>query len=158
MLPLLLSGALLVGCDDKTTSKSPNPTTDAQAADAKSSADKAAANAKADANKDAADAKAKADKAAANAKADTDKAAANAKADVDKAAADAKTDEVKAAAEAVRVQASKLLADLKTAVTGQKWADADALVKQLNGINDKLAADQKASFESLKKQYDDNKR
>ncbi|MGA2501318.1 MAG: hypothetical protein ABSH20_26565, partial [Tepidisphaeraceae bacterium] len=84
MLPLFLTGALLVGCDDKTTSKSPDPSTAAKAADAKAAADKAAADAKAAANKDAADAKAKADKAAANAKTDADKAAADTKTDVAK--------------------------------------------------------------------------
>jgi hypothetical protein len=98
MLPLFLTGALLMGCDDRSASKSPDASTNAKAA-----ADKAAAN-------------------------------------------------------AVRDQASKLLADLQTAVTAQKWTDAGALVKQLDAVRDRLAADQKASFDSLKKQYDDNKR
>ena len=152
MLPLFLSGALLIGCDDKPTSKSPDASTDARAADAKAVADKAAADAKTNATKAAADAKAKADKAAANAKADADKATADAKTDATKAAADAKT------AEVVKDQAAKLLADLQTAIKDQKWADANALVKQLDSLRDKLAADQKASLDNLKKQYDDNKR
>lgn len=143
MLPLFLTGALLVGCDDKPASKSD---TDAKAANAKSAA-----------NKDAADAKAVAEKAAADAKATADKVDANAKATADKVAADAKTAADKAAADTVRGQASKLLADLKAAVTGQKWPDAGALVKQLDDVRDKLAADQKAAFDSLKKQYENNK-
>ena len=103
MLPLFLTGALLIGCEDRIASNSPDASTEAKAADAKAAADKAAAD-------------------------------------------------------AVRDQASKLLADLQTAVTGQKWTDAGALVKQLDAVRDKLAADQQASFDSLKKQYEDNKR
>lgn len=145
LLPLFLTGALLVGCDDRTASK-PDASATAKAADAKAAADKTAADATAEAKKDAADAKAAADKAAANAKADADKAAANAKTDADKAAADA-----------ARNQASKRLADLQTAVTGQRWTEAGVLIKQMDGVRDNLAADQKATFDSLKKQYDDNK-
>jgi hypothetical protein len=134
MLPLFLTGAVLAGCDDK-AAKSPDPATAAKAADAKAEADK-----------DAADAKAKADK-----------SAANAKAAAEKSAADAKTAAVKAAAEAGKDQAAKLLSDLGTAVKGAKWTDAEAIIKQLDALRDKLPADKQASFDSLKKQYNDNK-
>ena len=151
MLPLFLTGALLVGCDDKTAS------TDAKAADAQATATKDAADVKAAADKTAANVKAAAKKDAADAEAAADKVAANAKAAAAKTAADIKTAADKAAADATRTQATKLLADLQTAVTGQKWPDAGALVKQLDAIRDGLAADQKASFDSLKKQYENNK-
>ena len=140
MLPLFLTGALLVGCD-KSSSNSP------EAADAA----KAAANAKADVNKNAADAKAAADKAAANASANVDKAAADAK------AAAAKTADDKTSSDAVRTQTSKMLADLQTAITEKKWGDAGPLVTQIDSMRDKLAADQKAMFDSLKKQFDASK-
>jgi len=169
VLPLFLAGAFLIGCDDK---KSPNA--DVNAADAKSAVDKAAADARSATIKETADAKAAADKAAANAQAagakeDADAKAADAKAaadkaaDADKATADAKAaaDKVaadKTAADALQRQTSKLLGDLKSAITDQKWSDAGAIVKQLDEVRDRLPADQKASFDSLKKQYDDNKR
>lgn len=151
VLPLFLAGGLLIGCEDRTASRSPDPNTAAKAADAKAEAEKAAADAKAAVDKDAANASAAADKAAADAKAAADKAAINAKVDADKAAADGKADAT------VRDQASKLLADLQTAVTNQKWTDAGVVVKQLDAIRDRLAVDQKATFDSLKKQYDNNK-
>jgi hypothetical protein len=163
MLPLFLTGALLMGCEDK-TAKSPDPATAAKADDAKADADKSAADAKAKADKVAADAKADADKVAANAKADADKAAAkadkvaaNAKADAAKAAMDAKTAAIKASAEAGKDQAAKLLSDLQTAVKDQRWTDAGPIIKQLDALRDKLPADQQATFDSLKKQYNDNK-
>lgn len=145
LLPLCLTGALLLGCDDK-TAKSPDPATAARAADAKADADKAAA-----------DAGAKADRVAVDVKADADKAAANTKADTDKAAVDVKTAARKASAEAGKDQAAKLISDLQTAVKDQKWSDAGPIIKQLDALRDKLAADQQATFDSLKKQYDANK-
>lgn len=157
MLPLFLTGALLMGCEEKLATKSPDAGADAKAAAVKADAVKAAADAKADATKTAADAKAAAAKTAANANAVADKAAANAKAEADKATADAKIAADEAAANAVRGQASKMITDLQTAVTDKKWADAGALVKQLDAVRDKLAADQKVSFDSLKKQYDANR-
>jgi len=158
MLPLFLAGALMMGCDDRSTSKSPNAGANARAADAKAAADKAAADTKAVAKKDAADAEALADKTAANTKAAADKAAAEAKAAADKVAANTKAAADKTAADDARTEATKLLADLQTAVTGQKWTDAGALVKQLDPVRSKLAADQKAAFDSLKTQYDNSKR
>ena len=134
ILPLFLTGALLMGCEDK-TAKSPDPATAAKAADAKADADKAAADAKADA----------------------DKAAADAKAAADKAAIDAKTAAKKASAEAGKDQAAKLLSDLQAAVKGQKWTDAGPIIKQLDALRDKLPADQQARFDGLKKQYNDSK-
>jgi len=53
VFPLLLAGAFLIGCDDKTS-----PNADVNAADAKSAVDKAAADAKSATIKEAADAKA----------------------------------------------------------------------------------------------------
>lgn len=157
MLPVFLAGALLAGCD-KDDSKSPDASAAAKTADAKADANKDAADAKATAIKNAADAKAATDKASANAEAAAEKTAANTKAAAEKAAANAKAASDKAAAETVRAQASKLLTDLQTAVTDQKWTDAAAIVKQLDAVRDKLDADQKAGFDSLKKQYDANKR
>ena len=144
-LPLFLSGVVLIGCEKPAAS--PDPAAAAKAADTKADVDKAAA-----------DAKAKTDKAVADAQAKADKAAADAKANVDKAAADAKTAADKAAAEAGKDQAAKLLSDLQAAVKDQKWTDAKPIITQLDALRDKLAADQQASFDSLKKQYDDNKR
>jgi hypothetical protein len=141
MLPLFLTGAVLMGCEDKTAK---SPESEAKTADAKTDADKREA-----------DVKAKADKTAADVKADAAKTAANAKADAAKAAADAKTAADKSAAEASRDQASKLLSDLKTAVKDEKWTDSQAIIKRLDDLRDKLTADQQASYDSLKKQYDD---
>jgi hypothetical protein len=146
MLPLFLTGALMVGCEDNTASQSPDATINAKAADAKAAARKDAADTKAAVDKAADDAKAAAKKVAADASAAADQTAANVKAAAEKAAADAQTS-----------QAARLLTDLKTAVTGQKWADAGAIVKQLDDIRGNLAAEQKAVFDSLKKQYEDNK-
>jgi hypothetical protein len=168
-LPLFLAGAILIGCDDKKS-----PSADVNAADAKASVDKAAADAKAVAAKEAEDAKATADKAAANAQAAGTKDAADAKAadakaaadksaEADKATADAKAaaDKVaadKTAAEALQKQSSTLLADLKTSITDQKWSGAETIIKQLDEVRDKLTPDQKTSFDSLKKEYEDKKK
>ena len=81
ILPLFLTGALMVGCDKGT--KTPEAT----------DAAKTAADTKAAVKKDAADVQAAAEKTAANAQADADKAAADAKAAADKAAADAKREQ-----------------------------------------------------------------
>lgn len=143
MLPLFLTGALMIGCDDNTAS-SPDATVNARAADAKAAAKKDAADAKSAVEKAADDAKAAAKKNAADASAAADKTAANVQAAADKAAAGAS-------------QASKLLADLQTAVKDQKWSDAGTLVKRLDAVRDDLAADQKAIFDGLKKQYNDHK-
>lgn len=145
MLPLFLASALLIGCEKK------DAATDSKAADTKANIDKAAADTKAAAEKAAADAKATAKKAAADADSAAEKTTANAKAAAEKAAADKKT------ADNARDEASKLLADLQTAVTNQKWSDAGAIVKQLDGLRDRLAVDQKATFDTLKKQYETNK-
>lgn len=157
MLPLFLTGTLLMGCDNGPSSKSPDASTEAKAADTKAAADKTAADARATADKSVADAKAAANKDAANAEAVAAKAAADARAAADKTAAETKAAADKTAADAAREQATKLLADLQTALTAKKWSDAGALVKQLDAIRDRLSADQKASIDSLKKQYDDNK-
>jgi len=134
MLPLFLASAVLAGCGESAAT-TPDPAAAAKAADTKADVDKAAA-----------DAKAKIDK--------TD---ANAKADADKAAADANTAAFKAEAEAGKEQAAKLLSSLKTAVSAQKWTDAEAIINQLEPLRDKLPADQQASFDSLKKLYSENK-
>ena len=144
-LPLFLSGVVLIGCEK--AAESPDPAAAAKAADTKADVDKAAA-----------DAKARTDKAAADAQAKADKAAADAKANVEKAAADAKTAADKAAAEAGKDQAVKLLSNLSVAVKDGKWTDAEAIIKQLDALRDKLPADQQAQFDSLKKQYDAGKR
>jgi hypothetical protein len=157
MLPIFVAGWMLVGCDDRPAA-TPDPQTTANSSEAKAEADKAAADAKAKAEKAAANAKADAEKAAADAKAKSEKVAADAKADADKAVADAKTAAIKAAAEAGKEQAEKLLSNLGTAVKDQKWTDAEAIIKQLDALRDKLSAEQQASYDSLKKQYADNKR
>jgi hypothetical protein len=172
ILPLFLTGALLVGCDDRgapssnAESKAAAKQDEATAkADAKAAADSAevaadrkAADAKAAADKAAADAKAASAEAAAKAEIAADKKVADARAAADKVAADAKADADKATAAAVRDQAGGMLKDLQTAVTDQKWTEAGVLVKQIDGLRDSLAADQKASFDSLKKQYETLKR
>lgn len=143
MFPLFLAGSVLMGCEEKMATKSPDAGVDAKAATVKADAVKTAADAKADATKTAADAKSAADKAAANAKAEADKVAANAKIAADETAANS-----------VRTEASKMLTDLQTAVTARQWTDAGALVKQLDAVRGKLATDQQVSFDSLRKQYD----
>lgn len=145
MLPLFMTGAVMVGCDDKTAS-SPDATVNARAADAKAAAKKDAADAKSAAEKAADDTKAAVKKDAADASAAADKTAANVQAAADKAAADARTS-----------RAAKLLSDLQTAAKDKKWADAGALVKQLDAVREDLTAGQKAIFDGLKKQYNDNK-
>ena len=168
VLPLFLTGAILIGCDDKKS-----PSADMNAADAKAAVDKSAADAKAVASKEAADTKASADKAAANAQAAGVKDAADAKAadanaaadksaEADKVTADAKAaaDKVagdKTAAQALQKQTSKLLTDLKTAITEQKWSDAGTIVTQLDEVRGRLTPDQMTSFDSLKTQYNDKK-
>jgi hypothetical protein len=168
IFPLFMAGAFVMGCDKKES-----PAADVNAAETKAAVDKTAADTKAVADKNAADAKASADKAATNAqaagvkdsadakaadaKALADKTAEAAKSTADTKAASDKATADKAAADALQEQTSKLLADLKTDITDKKWADADAIVKQLDAVRDRLPAGQSASFDSLKKQYEDNK-
>jgi membrane protein involved in colicin uptake len=135
IVPLFLAGAFLIGCD-----KTKSPSADVNAAETKAAVDK-----------NAADAKATAEKAAAEKTATEDKAKADAKAASDKVAAD------KAAADTLDKQSSKLLADLKTDIADKKWADAGVIVKELDAVRDRLPAGEAASFDSLKKQYDDKK-
>jgi hypothetical protein len=156
IVPLLVSGAFLIGCDEKKS-----PSAEVNAAQNKAAVDKKAADAKAVADNDAAYAKASADKAAADAQAAGVKDSADVKAADAKAAAEAKaaSDKVtadKAAVDALQHRTSKLLADLKTDITDQKWADAEAIIKQLDAVRDRLPAGQSASFDSLKKKYEDN--
>jgi hypothetical protein len=157
ILPLFMAGAFLIGCDKKESPSADvnaaetKAAVDKTAADAKASADKASANAQAAGVKDSADVKAADAKVAADKTADAAKSTADAKAASDKVTAD------KAAADALQEQTSKLLANLKTDITDKKWADADAIVKQLDAVRDRLPAGQSASFDSLKKQYEGNK-
>jgi hypothetical protein len=146
LLPAELVAAVFVGCDDKKGSGTPAANQPAAKSTDTSAADKAAAAAKAATDNAAAD-KVAADKAAAQ-KAAADKVAAD-KASPDKAAADAKAAADKSAADA-KTQGSKLLDNLQTAIT-------DGIIKQLDGLRDKLPADMVSKFDSLKKLYTDNK-
>ncbi len=69
----------------------------------------------------------------------------------------AATDAAKAATDATNQQANKLMNDLSSAIGSAKWSDADALIKQLDAMRDKLPADLQTKYDGLKKLYTDNK-
>lgn len=87
-----------------------------------------------------------------------------AKAALDKDAADASFRDheafklkIWAASEKATSQAASLLGDLQRAISDKKWTDAAPLVQKLDAIRGKIATDQQAAFDSLKKKYEDNR-
>jgi hypothetical protein len=154
-IPFVLAAVLMVGCDKPSSTGTGSGGQPATAKPADVAAEKAAAE-KAAAEKVAAD-KLAAEKVAEKAAADklaADKAAAE-KLAADKIAAEKAVAE-KAAADA-KAQGGKLLDQFKTAVTSGNWTDADALIKQLDGMRDKMPAELQSQYDSLKKLYNDNK-
>jgi hypothetical protein len=160
LLPVVLAGALIAGCDKNDNNKAANPppkapTTSDVKSDMQKAGDQAkgAAGSAAEATSDAAKTAADKTKSAASDAANSTKNAAGNAADAVKNAADtAKTNTADAVTD-VKAQVTDWYAKAQDALKNNKLDEAKVYVEKLESFKSKLSADWQAKIDAFQKTY-----